>query len=100
MAGITHHRQRLPKPTAGPAEAHPGGAARTLGSSGLRAGAGDHSRWDPGGIQVGSRLCLLPMAILATLLATKPRAGMQQQRRVGATNSFPFMICYDDTPEG
>lgn len=29
----------------------------------------------------------------------KLRAGIPRWR-VGAMNSFPFMICYDDTPEG
>lgn len=41
----------------------------------------------PGGIHPVS----IPMAACPPT-AIKPRAG--------AMNSFPFMICYDDTPEG
>lgn len=108
VAMITHHSQRLPKlpkPTAGLQEPHPGGAARrgralaslawAQGSVlGLWKGQGTL----PGGIQVGSMLCPLPMAALATRLALNC-AGTRRWR-VGAMNSFPFMICYDDTPEG
>lgn len=47
----------------------------------------------------GPVLCPVPRGCAGHPPGIKLRAGLPRWH-VGARNSFPFMICYDDTPEG
>lgn len=99
MAMIAQHSESFRGPRklrVGLREAHAEGAGRSrrvrTGWVGVREGMGSPHGRDPSCI-------LCPHGCAGHPPGVKRRAGIPR-RRLGAMNSFPFMICYDDTPEG